>query len=817
MVRAVALAIVLASSVGCAKKDPPAVGGPGTPGVPRIEITIRASPILSRVDRDDPIHIVAAVSDDTGRMISGHAVELESSMEDDVLAPSSGVTRASGAFVATLTGTTPGTRRVTARAGDASATVEVRLSEPICGAGMLVGGQPPSLLDWPLTSRATALLVGDLDDDGREDLVVTLMDESFGVPNERIIVRLRGGGDGEETVLAQTWPSYIFDAALADLDRDGRLDLVVHSQDPGGHRLDVALGNGDGTFRAAATPIDAGDMRRWFIAKRVSGDDTDRLVLVSLPRDGPAVRAQVFTLDEEGEWELQASADLVDAIDVDAAGDFDGDGWVDLAVKGREGLEIWFGSGDGSFSEGFRAQAVASLAADFDHDGRTDLLVRGGESFDVWLGREDRTFVPNELSLETLDRFFLGAWDLDRDGQVDLFFVDATMRGKRDRTLVVVPGDGAGGFGRPIDLGPLPIENIVGFAAVDLDYGELAELAFLGWRGLFHLPAPAEKTNGFPASLRFDGRPTMIAAGDFFCDGTLDLALSIPNGGVQVYRVDAAGVREEAGPFAIGSSVFAMAAGDLDGDGVDELLLAGSRLDLGIVSVNTRTERWVAGSNSFPILVGTSDLDGDGRTDVFLVNNTTIETLLAEPDGSFRHGPLTQTESFADVAAVGDFDGDGRLDVAVTGSWTTILLGDGSGGFEEARQLPMGGTSLSVADLDLDGRDDLIVGYFDQVIILWSGSLNDESTSLEAPNVPTPFAGDFDGDLHPDIAILGPGDSITIFRGIGDRTFHPPASFPAGGFPLSLLFGNFTGGELGDFVVVHLDGSIHLMPLACGE
>src|SRR5260370_28037032 len=60
---------------------------------------------------------------------------------------------------------------------------------------------------------------------------------------------------------------------------------------------------------------------------------------------------------------------------------------------------------------------------------------------------------------------------------------------------------------------------------------------------------------------------------------------------------------------------------------------------------------------------------------------------------------------------VGDFNGDGRPDLVVAddgiGSYVSVLLGNGDGSFQAARNFPAGGyppTSVAVGDLNGDGR-----------------------------------------------------------------------------------------------------------------
>jgi hypothetical protein len=97
-----------------------------------------------------------------------------------------------------------------------------------------------------------SLAVGDLNGDGKPDLVVADQCDSSGICSNGSLGVLLGNGDGTfQAASSTTIPAYGFGAiALADFNGDGKLDVAS-----GGAIL--LLGNGDGTFQGFI-PLGAG-------------------------------------------------------------------------------------------------------------------------------------------------------------------------------------------------------------------------------------------------------------------------------------------------------------------------------------------------------------------------------------------------------------------------------------------------------------------------------------------------------------------------------------------------------------------------------
>jgi len=196
---------------------------------------------------------------------------------------------------------------------------------------------------------------------------------------------------------------------------------------------------------------------------------------------------------------------------------------------------------------------------------------------------------------------------------------------------------------------------------------------------------------------------------------------------------------------------------------------------------------WAATSNVETIV---GDFDGDGRTDIALVNKSggwsTIPIAFSMGNGNFRItnqsvGSFARWAATSDVEIiVGDFDGDGRTDIALvrkSEGWSTIPIAfsKGNGNFQITNRPHSLFTSLAttsnvetiVGDFDGDGRTDIALvrksGGWSTIPVAFSmGNGNFETTNLPdsifpplaaTSNVET-IVGDFNGDGKTDIALL---------------------------------------------------------------
>ena len=475
------------------------------------------------------------------------------------------------------------------------------------------------------------VVVGDVDHDGHPDAVAVVASTDRVKPGWCLFV-LHGGVSA--AVPAPVWhvAGSVFRLQLADLDRDGTIDVVAL----GRQGIVTLHGHGDGTFGDPQTVrVDLGGA---FAVARVDGD--------AIP-DVVAANPQGFS------------------------------------------VAVLRGNADGSLGGGRNFETGASpnnvTSADLNGDGRLDLVVcnGGGSTLSLFLSQKSGGFAPRQEVAVGDGPLFAACGDLDGDGDTDIAV--AQVQGKAS-LLSVLRNHGDGTFDPKVDIA-------AGVDPVRIDLVDINGDHKLDW--LVPRATTPEvllymgKGDGTVVPALHITTPHLVyvfVAGDLNGDGKLDFVAADPRKGAVTAFIGLGGGNFAAAPsFRPRIEPAALAIADVNADGKADLVIGGRRT-LGVGNVlagmgdGTFGQRIDIALSAGAGAITLADVNGDGKPDLLApdAQASAVTVSLHDAGAGFEPHQDFGTGPDPSAIAVGDFDGDGHVDLAVTnrqGNSLTLLLG----------------------------------------------------------------------------------------------------------------------------------------------
>ncbi len=706
-------------------------------------------------------------------------------------------------------------------------------------------------VDFTTGGNPQSVTIGDLDGDGKPDLAIASWSSNT------ISVLRNTGSSGTISFATRvnfTTGSGPYSLTIGDIDGDGKPDLAVVNRD--NNTISVLRNTSSSGIMNFATKVDftTGSSPYQLAIGDIDGDGKLDLTTANIDSDSVSV---LRNTSSSGTVSFATKVDFTTGTNSEpfalAIGDIDGDGKPDLAVatSGYNTIAVLRNiSSSGTVSFGAKVDFGTSLSpsfisiGDIDGDSKPDLLItNNGINGTVSVLRNNpqpppspptiTSFAPSSCAIGATFSITGTGFNTTPANNVVFFGATrATVITASATSLTVIVPIGA-------NFAPITVLNtLTALVAYSTQF----------FKPIFSPTKGSITSTDLAAKVDFatNSATKSVAVGDIDGDGKTDLA--IVNGGnntVSVLRnTGSSGLVNFATKvdFTTGINPWSVAIGDIDGDSKPDMVIANynsntvsilrNTASIGVLSFALKVD-FTSGIHPKSVTIG--DIDGDGKPDLVIANDSSNSVSVLRNTGSsgfINFAPKVDfaTGSFPSSVAIGDIDGDEKPDLAIpndSSNTVSVLRNISiSGTVSFAIKVDFGTgtqpTSLALGDINGDGRLDLAIANRSSNTISVLRNISTSGVLSFAPKVD--FAtgssprfvaiGDMDGDGKSDLAITNQGsNTISILRNTSNNatvSFTTKVDFITNTQPNTLAIGDIDGDGKPDLAIENGGNTVSL-------
>jgi hypothetical protein len=593
------------------------------------------------------------------------------------------------------------------------------------------------LVSVPVNKEVVSLQAGDLNGDGKPDLAF------YGTPAEVVVLPNEGNGSFGSPRMVNSGEAVESGTALSlgDLNRDGRLDIALL----GSNEIVVVYQREDGRLSEPERLPHTAANPRMLKAIDMDGDGGDDLVLLDGGSDDP-VRIRFSVEANRLGPEQRFAVETPKAI---AFGQIDGKkGSEFLTIEGQSGRARVFTLAEADDSETGRkgrlifyplppgSERGRSLAlGDLDGDKKTDVVVTDPANARFLVYRQGQGGLGTSQSFPgLLEGRTVRMADLDGDGKAEVYVLSEQEK-QIGRSVLA---DGRLTFPTPLPLSGEP----VAMDLADLDGDKTPEVAYVArtrskGSDVYALRALAREKSGTFVPYRWGlvdevvlkdttDAPTAIRVIDVNRDGEADVLVFNASGSPTLLLGRAGGEPPAPAGGSLGQLAAVTPAGlnpcELNGPALLVVQNTFARNILLDKQGNWQIKDQYDTERSAAQVVGAAalDTDGDGVKEVVLLDRTSkslVYLALKKKEGVYRPaGTLSVGPIDFQGMHVADLDGDGRDDLLLAGSDRFGVVLTGRKGLRlkplasyESSRTEARLSDLAVGDLNADGQPDVVL------------------------------------------------------------------------------------------------------------